>query len=302
MIDDSLAKGLATRWIKEVGDAERFLRKAIGVSITTFQPTTKGAKKAIGQIVKLTSTLLIDHMVSADGASIRLCYPSIKENTDNPTDIAVVLETTEISPKKSAATQLGLTVRLSTHSIRRLIKRAGEQNIAERPFDPEPMMEAIRDANLWIQTMVNAMRFGQLLIQKDSNSNLIIPTRHGAFAGVFTPSMSTIDIRSFLGENELKDRFETVENCSRMMRENGVDLSWVSNSNYKDPRVIAAFIMAEDAGIFSVEWNRNNDLKDTKIDLEAAKAQLIKQAALMKPIRTGVSHNPLGEQKPTQSS
>lgn len=295
MIDDSLSKGLATRWIKEIKEREKFLKKGIIAGATLYPATTKGAKKSVAQIVRLYGDILIDYGISSDGASLRVCFAHTKPESDNNTDVSVILETMELSPKKRNATQLGLIVRLSTHSIRRVIKRAGNQNVSLNAYDPQPMIEAIKDANLWIQTMVNAMRFGKLLVQTDENSNLIIPTRHGAFVGVFTPSMSTIDIRSFLGHGELKERSDAVAMCSSMMKDNGVDLSWVSNSNYKDPRVIAAFIMAEDAGIFSVEWNRKNEFKDTKIDLEAAKAQLIKQAALMKPVRSGVSHNPLEE-------
>jgi hypothetical protein len=276
-MDSSLAKALATRFVSELLDRELIVHHDISTRACLFGPTTKGARKAVSDLRSRLGNLFIDHVVYDNAAVLRVCTVNTKATgpDDAAIDAALSLETIDIDPKKQAIRKLGVRLCLSKHALQRLIQRLpiSVPQDATR-LDYMLAIECLRDANVWCQTVLNAMRVAKVLGQKDRNVNLIIPTRHGAFAGMFSEDMTVVYVRSFLGPRQLGAREPVWEKCREIMADTGMDLQWVSNTNFKDPKVIAAFVLAEDAGVFSISWNRANTSKDAPISLSGASESL----------------------------
>lgn len=288
-MDESLAKGLSSRWVKELTERESYTRKAITLELLRFDSSTKGAKKCINSILSQMADDFIDHQVIQDGAGLRILHAHTTQLPNDPSDTAFSVETLDILPKKRKISPIGIRIRFSIHSLRRAMQRIGWREPVTSDFSYAPLHDAIKDANLWAQTMLNAMRFGKLLIQDSQNVNILVPTRYGAFAGAFNDTMTCIDVRSFLGFHQLLARDELVLKCWEMMRDHEVDLNWISDKNFKDPKVIGAFIMAEQMGIFSVNWNKTSEQKDTKLNLDIASSKLMTKVATGEPVHTNKS-------------
>ena len=276
-MDSSLAKALASRFASELLERESVVHFEISTRACLFGPTTKGARKAISDLCSRLRNLFIDYAVYDKASILRVCTVNTKtvEATGSAADAALSLETIDVDPKKQLIRKLGVRVCFSRHSLQRLIQRLPltiPQDATH--LDYTLAIECLRDANVWCQTVLNAMRVAKVLGQKESNVNLIIPTRHGAFAGLFSEDMTVVHIRSFLGPLQLGARESVWEKCRAIMLDTGMDLNWVSNTNFKDPKVIAAFVLAEEAGVFSISWNRTNTSKDAPISLTGATESL----------------------------
>jgi hypothetical protein len=291
-MDSSLAKALSTRFVAELLDRERVIHYVISTRAGAFGPTTKGARKAVAELCAQLGELFIDSAVFDNSSMLRVCTintnapPAGDAGADAIADVALTLETIDVDPKKQVVRKLGVRICLSKHALQRLVQRA--PLVVPRDanqLDYTPVVDCLRDANVWCQTVINAMRVAKVLGQADRNVNLIIPTRHGAFAGMFSDDMTVVYIRSFLGPSQLGAREEVWSRCRDIMFSTGMDLMWVSNRNFKDPKVIAAFVLAEDAGVFSIDWNRANTSKDAPIDLSGATQSLRSASAAGQTVR-----------------
>ena len=292
-MDESLARGMTNRLIRETSEKEKRIRLAMLNDISRFPNNSKGARKAVSLIAKQYAKHYIDFAAINDGTVARLCvlYGNteglLTSDGEQLNDIALGIETIEIDPKKGRSQSIGMRIALSNHAVRRVFQRVNFDHDGSAKFDFTPMYECLRDANIWTQTLLNAMRFGKVIGNADSNVNLVIPTRHGAFVGAFSQEMGTVHVRSFLAEDQLGIRVNQWRSGLTILQENQIDLDWVSTKNFSDPRVIAAFILAEDAGLFSVNWNRTNELKASTVDLEAAAEAIEKISSQGVPLRKG---------------
>jgi hypothetical protein len=290
-MDESLARGMTNRLTREVSSKEGRIRLSMLREISRFPNNSKGARKAVSLIAKKYAPHYIDFAPVDDGTIARLCV--LYGNTDgivtdkweHHDDIALALETIEIDHKKCRSQPIGMRIAFSSHAVRRVFQRVKFQHDGSAKFNFTPMYECLRDANIWTQTLLNAMRFGKVIGNADANVNLVIPTRHGAFVGAFSEEMGTVHVRSFLAEDQLGPRVDQWRSGLNILQENQIDLDWVSTKNFSDPRVIAAFILAEDAGLFSVNWNRTNELKTSTLNLEAAAQTIEKISNQGVPVR-----------------
>ena len=291
MMDSSLARGMTTRLIREVACREERVRNAMMADIARFPSNSKGARKAVSVIAKHYAKDYIDFLSVDEGTIARLCVlygnteGMVSEAGERMADVALGLETVEIDHRRCKSHLIGMKLALSHHALRRVFQRVHFDLSDSRNFSFAPMYECLRDANLWTQTLLNAMRFGKVIGNVDSNVNLIIPTRHGAFVGAFSKDMSTVHVRSFLGENELGPRVDKWRTGLQILREHQIDLSWVSTKSFSDPRVIGAFILAEDAGLFAINWNRTNELRGSTVNLEAAAETIERISKMGVPVR-----------------
>lgn len=286
MIDKSLARGITNQFLRDRAANQELIRYRISQEAARYAANTKGARRAIVNIEKLYAAEMVDYLIGDDGSTMRFCDASVFWPFDDVGNIniaSLALRTLELNPKKRMCAQIGLTLEISHHAVQRSFQRTLDATPAPERRT-EALYKSLKEANLWAQTLLNAMRVGKVLGESQNNVNLIIPTSYGAFVGEFSPSMSVVNVRSFLGEEQLGPRVTQWRDGLAILNDHLIDLSWVSPNSYRDPRVIATFILAEERGIFTVDWNRKNVMKDSSIDLERAKQRLSDQLTRGQPI------------------